>query len=99
MKEDIQSLIDISAANGRVCPQPMRWNEMWEMLPGRKQTAEGGWQPPLPLILGAWWASGIPAKRARFQEHLRWAEANGALARVRAFLEGLSKDDWFHDTD
>lgn len=99
MNEDIQSLTDFSKANGRVCPQPTKWNELWEMLPDRNRTAAGGWQPPLPLILGAWWAAGVAAKRARFEEHLRWADSRGALTKVRLFLEGLSEEEWFHETD
>jgi len=97
--DELQSLIDYSQTNGRVCPQPMKWNELWKMLPDRERTQESGWKPSSPLILGAWWCASVQAKRSRFQEHLTWAESKGVLDKVRVFLEGLSEDEWFHEKD
>jgi hypothetical protein len=53
MKEKLSSLINYCSSDGRVCPLPMKWNELWEMLPGRKRVGDA-WEPPLPLILAAW---------------------------------------------
>jgi hypothetical protein len=39
--------------DGRICPQPTKWNELWEMLPNKKRKG-AGWEPALPLILAAW---------------------------------------------
>jgi hypothetical protein len=50
MKDDAQTLIAYSREHQRVCPQPQRWQALWEMLPDRRQV-DGGWSPPLPLIL------------------------------------------------
>ena len=30
------------------------------------------------------------------REHIRWAEENGALEAVAAFLHGLPEEDWNH---
>ena len=82
-------------ADGRVCAQPDTWNQFWEMLPGRRRSG-GGWEPPLPLILGAW--RGTPAlhKWLRMEEHIRFADAHGVLPGVDAFLRGLSEGEWAH---
>ncbi len=81
--------------NGRVCPQPMQWNELWEKLPNR--TRKGlGWEPPLPLILTAWWDTPILAKKLRFREHLEWADKHGILGEIYEFMTNLTEDQWYH---
>jgi hypothetical protein len=52
MNETVESLVAFCRENDRVCPLPLLWNELWEMLPNRSQVGVG-WQPPLPLILAA----------------------------------------------
>ena len=32
MTETVESLIAYCSQDGRVCPQPVFWNELWEML-------------------------------------------------------------------
>ena len=96
MTESIQELLEFSTANGRVCPQPIRWNEIWEMLPDRER-AGGGWRPSLPLILGAWWYASVAEKRQRLQEHLEYAAVKGILDRAGEFLRALPEDQWFHE--
>ena len=39
------------------------------MLPNREPRG-AGWEPPLPLILAAWWEASHSSKRARLKEHL-----------------------------
>lgn len=78
---------------GRVCPMPMRWNELWELLPDRQRVGLG-WEPALPLILAAWHDASDSSKFARFKEHLDWAEAHGALEEVSALLDRLGDDEW-----
>ena len=82
-----------TASHGRVCPQPTPWNMLWELLPDR-QPVGTGWQPPLPLILGAWWHASDAEKRDRFDLHLRWANEHGALDDVAAYLNTLEPGDW-----
>jgi hypothetical protein len=96
MSERLQSLLDYCRSNGRVCPLPMRWDELWKMLPGRKRVG-GGWQPALPLILAAWWHASNEEKRQRLQEHLGYAEDTGVWDKVDGFLRALPEDQWFHE--
>jgi hypothetical protein len=98
MGDKYQQLLDYVKANGRVCPQPMRWNALWEMLPERRR-AGGGWEPALPLILGAWWETPALNKHLRFLEHLEWARTHGCVDQVDVYLRALQEADWFHFGD
>jgi hypothetical protein len=98
MAERLQSLVDFCKSNGRVCPQPVKWNELWQMLPDRKR-AGTGWQPPVPLILAAWSETSTEAKQQRLKEHLVYAEQRGILGEVERFLRNLPEDNWFHESD
>lgn len=90
----IDDLMTIATQDGRICPQPNRWHQLYEMLPEKIQRGHG-WEPALPLILGAWWHADEVAKRALFHEHLRWAYAHGVGAPAAQFLNGLSASDWY----
>lgn len=81
----------------RVCPKPDHWNRLWEMLPDRQRQGLG-WEPPLPLILAAWWESSDSAKRERLDLHIRWAQEHGALDQVAAFIFSLKPEDWHKGT-
>ena len=81
--------------NRRVCPQASRWNELWELLPGRRQK-DLGWEPAAPLILAAWHDTPAISKVLRLREHLEWAAAHGALEQVQAFLISLREEEWYH---
>ena len=81
--------------NQRACPQPRRWNELYELLPDRKRKG-GGWEPALPLILAAWWDTPAMMKMLRLREHIEWASQHGALDTVSDFLLALREDEWFH---
>jgi hypothetical protein len=86
-------LFAIAGKDDRVCPQPMVWNRIWEALPDRHRKGPG-WEPPLPLILGAWWETSDSEKRERFHLHLRWACEHGAAEAVAVFLSNMMRDDW-----
>lgn len=81
------------AAEGRICPQPTRWNELWEMLPNRRR-AGNGWEPAPPLILAAWHVSSDAAKCDRFLHHLQWAFDHGNMETVIRFLDSLPPAEW-----
>jgi len=81
--------------NSRVCPQPKKWNELYELLPHKRRKG-AGWEPPLPLILAAWWDTPEMSKIARLREHIEWAAEHGALGTVYDFLVGLAEDEWYH---
>lgn len=94
----LQALIDYVSADQRVCPQPRRWDELWRMLPEHRRVGDG-WEPPLPLILGAWWHSGSREKRQRLIAHLNYAATHGVLPQVDQYVRSLSKAEWAHEAD
>jgi len=95
MNETAKSLIAYCSENGRVCPLPEKWNQLWEKLPNRARKG-AGWEPPLPLILGAWnYSSGLE-KMHRLSEHIEWVEKHGNLSEVEVFLRNLSENEWHH---
>lgn len=81
--------------NNRVCPQPQKWRQLYDMLPD-KQRKGAGWEPPLPLILAAWWDTPALLKMLRLREHVEWAVAHDCLQEVYVFLRGLPEDQWHH---
>ena len=87
------ALLDWAKADRRVCPKPDSWSGLWEMLPARTQSG-AGWNPPLPLILAAWWATSDVEKAARLALHIRWAADHGVLGEADVFLRGLPEDQW-----
>ncbi len=89
----LASLLEYVTADGRVCPQPDSWNQLWEMLPNKERDG-AGWVPPAPLILAAWWESTDSQKISRLRLHLEYAADNGVLDVVDRFLRNLPKDGW-----
>jgi hypothetical protein len=95
MTAEIGALKRYCMENGRVCPLPIPWDKLWNMLPDRHREG-AGWEPPLPLILGAWAHSSTQDKRKLLQEHLQWAEQHGVLGEVDRFVHSLPEDQWLH---
>jgi hypothetical protein len=91
----LEEAIKLAQANNRVCPQPQRWNELYNLLPNRKRVG-AGWEPSLPLILAAWWDTPAISKIVRLREHLEWAASHGALDSVYSFMSELQESDWHH---
>jgi len=81
--------------NQRVCPQPQKWNELYQLLPDKRRKGNR-WEPALPLILAAWWDTPALLKMLRFREHVEWASRCGALDAVHDFLTTLDETDWHH---
>lgn len=69
---------------------------MYKMLKNKHSSPESGFNPPLPLILAAWWDAPIIAKIDRFRTHLEWAEQQGQLDEIGRFLRSLPEDEWFY---
>ncbi len=84
--------------NDRVCPQPDKWNRLYEMLPNKKRKGNG-WEPSLPLILAAWRDTPAISKMLRLREHVEWAEKEQCLEEVYNFLISLNETDWHHIGD
>jgi hypothetical protein len=75
---------------------PQEWTKLHEMLANRWQKPSGGWEPPLPLILGAWHCTMPIEKQLRFKEHIQWAADHSQLEEVGAFIRALPEDRWVH---
>jgi len=71
----------------------MVWNRLWELLPNRRRLGLG-WEPPLPLILAAWWESSDSDKRNRFHFHLRWTSDHGSTEPVADRRADMKAEDW-----
>jgi hypothetical protein len=97
MAEPLDRLLSYCRQNGRVCPQPKRWNDLFQMLPETRRKGLG-WEPA-PLILAAWWESSDDQKQERLEDHIRWAQAHAALDRVDSFLRSLPEGEWHHVGD
>jgi hypothetical protein len=82
--------------NNRLVPMPQQWNELYSRLKNTRQKPSGGWEPPLPLILGAWDYSTPIEKQLRFKEHLHWAQEQGQLEEIDGFLRSLTETQWCH---
>ena len=94
MINKLKALLEYVQSKGRVCPMPTFWNDMYGMLPDCKQKSNGGWEPPLPLILAAWWDTTAEQKRYRLIDHIKYAANKGILDKVDNFLRGLASDQW-----
>jgi hypothetical protein len=94
--ETLESLSAYCQSRRRLVPKPERWNELYQMLRNTRQKPSGGWEPPLPLILAAWHHSMPLEKKLRFKEHLTWANDQGQIAEIGAFLRSLPEDNWCH---
>ena len=91
----LASLQEYVRAKQRVCPMPVRWSELWEMLPGRERRG-ASWEPPPPPIRGEWWSTPSFSKMERLAEHISYAHAHGVLAEVDRFLRALPEGEWAH---
>ena len=91
--DQLTLLLKYVQAEGRICPQPQRWNELWEMLPDKERVGLG-WRPSLPLILGAWGHTSGFEKMLRLREHIEYAASKGVLGSVEHFLRSLPSDQW-----
>ena len=95
----LEQLIEYCKDKERICPQPQVWNSMWEKLKGKKRVGAAGWEPPLPLILAAWWDASASSKQFRLVQHLTWADTHGQIEEIAKFLTSLTEEQWFHLND
>lgn len=80
--------------NNRICPNPIFWNEVYDLIVGETETTL-----PLPLILAAWWDTEPRQKQIRFHDHLDYAATNGTLDAVDKYLRELSDIQWFTSSE
>lgn len=93
---DFDKLWKYCTSNNRICPIPQKWNELFDMLHNKKQKSSGVWEPPLPLILAAWYDTPALSKQLRLKEHLEWAQKEKQLDDLSNFLYSLKEEEWFH---
>ena len=84
--------------NGRVCPTPTRWNELYDLMLTGRHNFGARQGPRRPLILAAW-SEPAELKALRLEEQLKWADNNSNLDPVDLFLRGLAESEWFHLVD
>jgi hypothetical protein len=65
------------------------------MLPDKEQ-GNSGWEPPVPLVLSAWWDSPYLEKILRLDTHIHYAATHGVLDDIDTYLRGLLHDQWFY---
>jgi len=97
LRETARALLDYCSSDARLVPNPTAWNALYKKLRNTKQKPSGGWKPTLPLILGAWNVTSDADKRRVFEEHIRWADGQGQLNEIGAFLRSLPDGDWIHN--
>ncbi|RYF19088.1 MAG: hypothetical protein EOO30_00665 [Comamonadaceae bacterium] len=91
----LESALLLARRNNRVCPRPQRWEAFCELLPPRK-TVRGTARPPAPPTGAAWGVTPALTKRLCFREQLEWAEREGVLEAVFAFMQSLAEEEWLH---
>ena len=94
----IDDVIKEIQKNDRVCPQPKRWQELYDLLPNKRRKGTG-WEPAVPLILAAWWDTPALIKMARLREHIEWAASQEQLDMVYDYLRKLPEHEWHHMND
>lgn len=95
-KETFDTLWEYCIDSNRLCPVPMRWNDLFDLLKKTKQNNDGGRTPSLPLILAAWHDTMPIEKQLRFKEHIQWASDNNKIEEVGKYLRSLTEEEWTH---
>ena len=96
MNDRVEKLKEYCQSNDRVCPQPQKWANLYDVLSNTKQLPTGGWEPALPLILAAWYEAPTLFKMMRLKEHIDWSASHSCFDKVEKFLYELREEDWFH---
>jgi hypothetical protein len=91
---ELEELLQFCRADGRVCPTPQRWAELFEKI----TRSAGRSDIPKPLILAAWWHTSDSEKRERLALQLRCIREAGALMEISRFLTSLRHEEWVVDT-
>jgi hypothetical protein len=91
----IAQALDACTKDLRVCPQPTRWLELYELLERHAKMSNVS-APARPLILGAWWEASDADKRQRLKQQVSWAAEQQCLEEVTSMLSSLSESDWSH---
>jgi hypothetical protein len=87
--ETFETLWEYCISNNRVCPMPMKWNNLFNLLKDNKRLS-------LPLILNGWEMSSPLEKNLRFKDHIKSAEDTNQIGEISKYLKSLKESDWAH---
>jgi len=94
----VEELLGYCRENGRICPRPQQWNELYQLLLTTPRTVVGQ-KPRLPLILAAWWETSDEEKHERLEQQIRWAHDHAMFHPAAKYLASLPEDKWHHAGD
>ena len=86
----LSQLAAFCLTENRVCPMPVYWVRLWEMI----KRADVDREVPLPLILEAWNETKHLDKMVCLVEQLQHAERNGTLDEAEIYLRALPLSRW-----
>jgi len=90
-----KELIEYCKSENRVCPRPMLWNDLYNILLKYHKDDK----PPIPLILAAWWEAPNLFKQLRLVDQIDWANSNNCFNEVENFILNLLETNWHHFND
>jgi hypothetical protein len=73
-----------------ICPNPTRWNAIYQRLLEMARQRKIVPAPPIPLILNGWASTNDVDKSERWAQTVRWAEQNGVIDLV-----SVEQQDWY----
>jgi len=79
---------------GKVCPVPIVWNNMYNLMLKLQRVRKIEEKPPHPLVLHGWYSSD-EKKKIRFSEMIEYSEKYNLDTSIQSFINKLSDDDWF----
>ena len=91
----LEACLTEARKNNRVCPQPAKWQQLYQMLRSKALQAPDV-EPTPPILVPAWLETPPLTKRMCFREHVEWAAAHGCIEDVYAFLKRLPEQHWYH---
>jgi len=94
----VEELLRCCRENGRICPRPQQWNELYQLLVKTAPTVVSQ-KPRLPLVLAAWSETSDQEKQERLEQHVRWAYDHATFDPVATYLRSLPEDKWHHVGD
>jgi len=94
----VEELLRYCRENGRICPRPQQWNELYQLLVKTPRTVVGQ-KPRLPPILAAWRETTDQEKQERLEQHIRWAHDHATFDPAAKYLGSLPEDKWHHASD
>lgn len=87
-------IIDELSKDGRVCPMPLKWSKLYQLIVGMKRgEVVGNYNLEPPLILSMWHAL-KSSKKEVLLKHIEWAYNHGTLLKAIKLLSKFKDEDW-----